>query len=609
MFVDALVRIVSAAALPLLRILLYLLVNETGYYGLRAPLTESYDFIVVGSGPGGSCVASRLSEVEGWSVLLLEAGLPPPPDSVIPALASLSFLPGYSADWGYNSVPQQHGLKNFVNQASRLTQGRVVGGSSAINGLQYVRGSRQDFDNWAALGNPGWDFESVLKYFHKAERYRGSANDPARKYYGSSGPMSVRQLAKGPMTRAFILGGQELGYPVHEDSNGPIQLGFSVPTVTIGDGMRSSAASGYLKPASNRPNLHILHSATAHQIIFDDNKRAVGVKFEHRGKVIIVRAKREVIVSAGSIGSPKLLMLSGVGPKEHLYKHKINLVADVPGVGMNLHDHINVMGLSWSVKRGLIPNPLSQLSARTIKQYAKDRQGPLSEIPAEVPSSWVNVGGGVDPLWPDIQIFFNALLATSDYGIVYPSLYNLERKRFLNYLGDLIGQEGYSIRPVLVRPKSRGTIRLRSNNPRDAPLIDPNYLSHPDDVRTLVKGVKLSVALGNTTTFAKNYYPKFYDKPLPECANFRFASDDYWACYVRHMGTSFLHLAGSCKMAPPTDPFGVVDHNLRVRGVSGLRVVDASVMPQATSGNTGAPTYMIGEKAADAIKAEWGSRV
>ncbi|KAG0727895.1 Glucose dehydrogenase [FAD, quinone] [Chionoecetes opilio] len=582
-------------------------------YGPPADLLPEYDFVIVGGGAAGCVLASRLTEREEWRVLLLEVGGVPELESFVPSILAIALVPGYKENWGYKTTPQNYSSQNFANkvspkvqfQAARQHQGRVLGGGSTVNAMFYVRGNRRDFDRWAALGNPGWDYESVLPYFIKLEDYRGFGETAA--YYGHGGPIGVTPAPITPLTEAYIQGGQELGYSFI-DVNGPEQLGFSQAIFNIRDGVRSSVVKEYLRPASSRHNLHILHGANVLQILFNKDKRATGVKFLYNGEVMTVGASREVILSAGAIASPKLLMLSGVGPRDHLQDHQIPVVVDLPGVGLNVHDHLEVLGLSWTTKKLVTLNSLvDTFGLSSVLQYKLSKKGPIGTGPLNSVNAWVKVRPEGDPMWPDIQVFFNSATIAYDKGTLNPALWGLDMKKFEEYTHEIYGREGFTIRPILLRPKSRGTIRLQSRDPNDDPLIDPQLLADPDDVKTLVEGVKFALKLGSTSVFANKYKAKFFDKPLPDCAGHWYGSDAYWECFVRHMTNTFFHITGSCKMAPSSDPLGVVDHRLRVRGVSGLRVIDYSVVPEVMAGNTHAPTIMIAERGSDLIKADWST--
>nr|XP_045621682.1 glucose dehydrogenase [FAD, quinone]-like isoform X3 [Procambarus clarkii] len=588
--------------LPLLRALLLKTAVRNSNYEINFTTSPSqtYDFIIVGGGSAGSVVAARLSEVSGWRVLLVEAGGPPPPETRVPGLLELNFIPGNEVDWGYTTVPQAHALGNYVNRAGRVIQGRMLGGSSSINGMLHTRGSPGDFDEWAALGNPGWDYASVLPYFMKAEDFVDTMFSDSEKGHG--GPLGVTQGPEGPLTRAFFLGGQQLGFPTI-DINVRGGIGFSHSQFTIRNGTRSSTYEAYLRPASSRPNLHILHSASVLQVIIDDKKQATGVVLQHGDRVLRVGAEREVVVSAGAVGSPKLLMLSGIGPGHHLRHHKIEVVADVPGVGQNLQDDVGVNGLTWTIPGTSLSSITDNL--KYLKEYLLTRQGPLTTVNAELVNAWVKVGDEGEPDQPDIQLFLSSVATTADSGALYPSVWGLDREKFKEYFESIYGKAAFNMRPTLVHPKSRGTVTLRSRDPREPPNIDPNFLSHPHDVAMLVKGINFTLALGNTPAFIDQLGAKFHDKVLPECRELVYGSESYWECYIRHMATTTFHLAGTCKMAPLSDPLGVVDHNLRVRGVSRLRVVDASIMPFVTTGNTNAPTIMIAEAAAHIINTHW----
>ncbi|XP_071530904.1 glucose dehydrogenase [FAD, quinone]-like [Panulirus ornatus] len=588
----------------LVRVLMMSLLKGVGnhQYDDFAKLLPEYDFIVVGAGSAGSVVASRLAEVPGWRVLLLESGGPPPPEAQVPAYNL--FLLQSDVEWNYRSTPQRHGLRNYKNNACPYPLGRAVGGSSAINWMMYVRGNRRDYDHWEALGNPGWGYGTVLKYFKKAEDYKGTRNNQTAEYHGRGGPVAVDDKRWGsPLLRAFLKAGQQLGYSV-VDPNGPEQIGFSVADMTQRDGRRASVAEAYLLRAESLNNLHVISNAHVTQVLFDDQKRAVGVRYEHRDKARTVLARREVVVSAGAIGSPHLLMVSGVGPAQHLQQYKIPVVADVPGVGLNFQDHPSIFGLTWTVKQGSGTSLFNLANPIHIKDFLYNRQGPLTSPFAVEGNAW-NLAEEGDPLWPELQYLFISGSPGIDSGLLITDLIGFRRDFFKEYYGSILGLDGFNIGPMLTRPKSRGSVRLKSRDPRQPPLIDPNFLSHPDDVTTFVRGVRFVLALGNASALRVDHEAKFHDQVLPGCEHEVYGSDNYWACYTRHMAQTTYHPAGTCKMAPASDPYGVVDHTLKLRGVSGVRVVDASIMPQITSGNLNAPVIMIGERAADIIKRDW----
>ncbi|KAK7081083.1 hypothetical protein SK128_022646 [Halocaridina rubra] len=362
--------------LPIIRIMLTTFLREdqpTEEFNSPKYLYDRYDFIIVGGGTAGCVLASRLSEVAHWKILVLEAGGPPPPESRVPGLSRLFYFPS-ATTWHYNLAPQRHGLRAYNNRSSPVPHGRVIGGSSTVNGMVYARGSPRDFDHWASLGNPGWDYLSVLPYFKKSERYRGPKRPHTERFHGRRGPIPVTPESPGFFTRVFLQAGRYLGFKLI-DPNGPDLMGFAGPDYTIYRGERWGPVRAYLEPAAKRPNLHILHSAHVLRIIFNKDKVAVGVIFMHHDKVKAVKANLEVILSAGAIASPKVLMLSGVGPQKHLHHHGIKVVHDLPGVGKNLQEHMCLYGLTWTVKPGVPNDVLNAANPASVTQYVHQKSG------------------------------------------------------------------------------------------------------------------------------------------------------------------------------------------------------------------------------------------
>nr|XP_053626508.1 glucose dehydrogenase [FAD, quinone]-like [Cherax quadricarinatus] len=578
-------QLVMVSVMPLVRLLLMGVMEQANqaYKDYDRPdefLTE-YDFIVVGGGSAGSVLAARLAEVSWWKVLVLEAGEPPTPETYVPGLVALGYVRGNN-NWDYLTEPQPHGLKNFVDQRATILHGRAVGGGSTMGGMVYERGNRRDFDHWAELGNTGWDYNSVLYHFMKSENFIGDNMGATEFYHGRGGPLAVSPgHSPGSLATAFLQAGQELGYNII-DPNGPETLGFSSPYYNIKEGIRSSSAEAYLRPAAAWDNLHILHSAT---VI----------------KLYNVGAKLEVLVCAGSLASPKLLLLSGLGPPDHLKEHEVKVVAELAGVGQNLQDHLGVYGLSWTLPDTAALPTLFNSSA--ISEYVPHKKGLYSAPVGDFGSAWTKVAEGGDKDYPDVELFLSPVSFHADQGFFLPYAYGLDIVKYLQYYASIFGKKGFSMMVSLLRPKSRGSLTLKSADPKEKPIIDPQFLSHQEDLLTLAKGVKFAVKLGKTSAF-KTQGAELHKQKVPGCLD-KELEDEYWQCFVQHMASSYWHTAGTCKMGPTTDPLAVVDERLKVYGVSGLRVVDASIMPLIVSGATNAATIMIAEKAADLIKEDW----
>ncbi|PNF33850.1 Glucose dehydrogenase [FAD, quinone] [Cryptotermes secundus] len=568
-------------------------------------LRDEYDFIVVGAGTAGSVVASRLSEVPNWNVLVIEAGSDPPLASDIPAI--FLGLQKSDIDWQFKTEPQKDNCQGLLGKRCNWPRGKVLGGSSTINSMLYFRGMKGDFDDWATAGNDGWSYEEVLEYFKKSENFEPNANEnyPESFYHGIGGPLNVQRFESLDLAWLLQDAVKEAGYEVLDDINGPSQLGFAHLHGTIINGTRCNIAKAFLGPARNRKNLHVIKNSKVNRVIIDPvSKVANIVEFSTRDNQIHqIRIKKEIILSAGTINSPQLLMLSGVGPKEHLKEFGINVIKDTK-VGENLQDHLIFTGSLYSIRKSdkFKSSPLAFLDSSY--EYLTRRTGPLATFYGTTLSGFIRTNLSPDER-PDIHFFYFAILANdTKASVAFGTALGLTDETILSM--QEISKEGDVVMaaPLLCRPISRGKILLGSSNPSDYPKIYPGYLTDTKDLDTILEGIKATDRIMQTDVM-KSRNARKKKLIVSSCEGFEFDTTPYWECMLRNIGTSAFHAVGTCKMGPSSDPDAVVDPKLRVHGVKGIRVADASIMPTIVSTPTYATTVMIGEKAADMIKMDW----
>ncbi|RWH84423.1 MAG: choline dehydrogenase [Mesorhizobium sp.] len=522
------------------------------------------DFVIIGAGSAGSAMAYRLSEDGKHSVIVIEFGgsdvgplIQMPSALSIPLNMSLY-------DWGFASEPEPH----LGGRVLATPRGKVIGGSSSINGMVYVRGHARDFDHWAEQGAAGWGFADVLPYFKRMEDANGGENG----WRGHGGPLTVQRGSRtNPLYGAFVEAGRQAGFELTDDYNGAKQEGFGPMEQTIRGGRRWSAASAYLRPALRRKNVSLIKGFARRVII--ENQRATGVEIEVRRRIQVVRARREVIVAASSINSPKILMLSGIGPAEHLREYGIQVVADRPGVGRNLQDHMELYIQQEStqpITLNSVLNPFSKAMIGAQWLFFKSGLGATNHFEA---AAFVRSRAGVD--YPDIQYHF------------IPAAVRYDGKAAAK-------AHGFQAHVGPMRSKSRGSVMLRSPDPRSKPVIRFNYMSHPDDWTEFRHCIRLTREI-----FGQSAFDPYRGKEISPGAHVQ--SDDDLDAFIRDHAESAYHPCGTCKMGRTDDPMSVVDPECRVIGVEGLRVADSSIFPRVTNGNLNAPSIMTGEKAADHI--------
>jgi choline dehydrogenase len=522
------------------------------------------DFIVIGAGSAGCAVAARLSEDPATQVVLLEAGGEDKNRWIHIPLGFGKTFADPSVNWCYETEPDPGAADRRVF----WPRGKVLGGSSSINGMVYIRGQAEDFDHWRQLGNVGWSFDDVLPYFKRAEHQVRGADG----FHGTGGPLCVSDVAQHSICEAFIASAMELGFPRNDDFNGARQDGVGYHQTTTRNGRRCSTAVGYLRPAMQRANLRVVTEALTEKVLLE-GRRAIGVSFRRDGRLCMARAAREVILCGGAVNSPQLLMLSGIGPQPHLAEFGIPFVHHLPGVGQSLQDHYSAP-IKLRCKLPVTVNDVMLSNTRKLKaglEYYVFHRGPLSMISSPA-ALFARTRSELAS--PDVKISISPFSAERPQDGLH---------RF----------SGFTSIAYQLRPESRGAIKLKSPDPFDAPAVHPNYLAAETDQRAIVAGLKLiRRILANPHM---QHYIESEFQPGPDAA-----TDEQLLEYARRRGGTVYHPTSTCRMG--SDPMAVVDAELRVHGIDGLRVADASIMPTVVSGNTNAAAIMIGEKLADMVR-------
>ena len=557
-------------------------------------INSTYDYVVVGAGTAGSVVAARLSEDRNTTVLVLEAG-GDGSDIIFGVLSSVPLLYGLlqntSYDWKYYTEPQMHSAFASLSGDNRhfWPLGKVLGGTGMLNAMVYARGSKADYDEWEQNGCDGWSYKDVLPYFLKSENIQIESLSKSR-YHHKGGVIGISYANATKLPEVFVEAGKELGYK-EVDYNAGKQEGFANQQSFISNGARTNTFDALLHPAMERENIHVTVNTHATKINFDDNNRAVSVDFIRNGMKGTVNVNKEIILSAGAINTPQILMLSGIGPKQHLEDFNIPVISNLP-VGQNLQDHLHmIIGSEINSSDSLDLHPVSMLTE--LSKYLLDGKGALASSVVEGTAFIDTSGDKTHKGNPDIEIHTVGAFPIREYIQLNPALIKGI------YPDNIVN--GIMFIPIALHPKSKGSVYLKSSNPIDHPAIDPMYLTEKEDVDALIRGIRFTERLMQTSAF-RGIGVNFNYTKLAACQKHEFRSDAYWECFIRYTAQTTYHPTSTCKMGAADDTSTVVDPQLRVKGVQGVRVVDASVMPNIVSGNTNAPTIMIAEKAADLIR-------